>query len=121
MTDKSQFREGALITPGPNSLMTTVSVLDPIWVYFTVSDNDILRITTASAAQRVTLLKESAYEVEAILSDGSTFPFKGKVDFSSPVYNQSTGTLLARAVFKNPATDETHPTHVQLRPGRLCA
>ncbi len=119
MTDKSQFREGALITPGPNSLMTTVSVLDPIWVYFTVSDNDILRITAASAAQRVTLLKESAYEVEAILSDGSSFPYKGKVDFSSPVYDQSTGTLLARAIFKNPDTDETHPTHVQMRPGQF--
>lgn len=117
---RARFREGALITPTTDSLLTTVSVLDPIWVYFTISDNDILRarqqeanetITLPEAKNSITLPKENNYSVQAVLSDGSIFPFKGKVNFSSPTYDQSTGTMLARAVFPNPKGD--------LRPGQF--
>jgi membrane fusion protein (multidrug efflux system) len=109
--DKSKLREGALINPGANSLLTTVSVLDPIWVYFTVSDNDILRYTQQHVEDTIILPKEDAYEVEALMSDGSAFPYKGKVDYASPTYDQGTGTILARAVFPNPKAD--------LRPGQF--
>lgn len=102
LSDRAKLREGALINPASNSLLTTVSVIDPIWVYFTVSDNDILRITKQSEEKSISLPNEKEYTVEIILSDGSIFPHKGKVDFSAPTYDQSTGTLLARAVFANP-------------------
>lgn len=111
LADKSRFREGALITPGPNSLLTTVSVLDPIWVYFTVSDNDILYAKQQESEKKITLPQEQEYDVRVIFSDGSSFPENGKVNFSSPTYDQSTGTLLARAVFPNPKGD--------LRPGQF--
>ncbi len=112
LTDKSKFREGALINPGTNTLMTTVSVIDPIWVYWTISDIDILRIQRQERDKTLVLPtsevlfalpKDNAYEVEAMLSDGSIYPAKGKVDYSSPTYDQSMGTLQARAVFPNPA------------------
>lgn len=119
--DKAKLREGALINPSANSLLTTVSVLDPIWVYFTVSDNDILRVKQqeikkgAIGGEDVTtgivLPKEDQYVVEALMSDGTVFPHKGSVDFSSPTYNQSTGTILVRGVFPNPEAD--------LRPGQF--
>lgn len=102
VADRSKLREGALINPGSNSLLTTVSVLDPIWVYFTISDNAILRTTQLSLEQNIILLKESEYDVEVIYSDGSVYPYRGKVNFSSPTYDRSTGTLLVRAVFPNP-------------------
>lgn len=102
LTDRARFREGALINPATNSLLTTVSVIDPIWVYFTISDNDILKAEKQSSENMIFLPKESEYDVEIILSDGSVFPYKGKVNFSSPTYDQSTGTLMARAVFPNP-------------------
>lgn len=98
--DRSKFREGALITT--NSLLTTVSVLDPIWVYFTVSENEILRTQQQLSKEAISIPNLNEYEVEILLSDGSTFPYIGKVDFNSPTYDQSTGTLLARATFKNP-------------------
>ncbi len=104
-SDKAKFREGALINPGQNTLMTTISVLDPIWVYFTVSDNDILRVRTHTTNETILLPKEDNYTVEALMSDGSVFPNKGKVDYSSPTYDQSTGTLQVRAVFPNPKGD----------------
>lgn len=102
LTDKAKFREGALITPGENGLLTTVSVIDPIWVYFTVSDNEILRATKQSSSKNIVLPEENAYEIEAITSDGKPFPERGRVDFSAPTYDQSTGSLLVRAVFPNP-------------------
>jgi membrane fusion protein (multidrug efflux system) len=111
LADKAKFQQGSLINPGSNSLMTTISVIDPIWIYFTVSDNDILSAQQQSANQQMTLPKESQYEIEAVMSDGSIYPYKGKVDFSSPTYDQSTGTLLARAVFPNPKSD--------IRPGQF--
>lgn len=102
LSDRSKYREGALITPGSNSLLTTVSVLDPIWVYFTVSDNVILRAQEQSAKKKIIFPEEKNYSVEVILSDDSVYPYKGKVNFSAPTYDQSTGTLLIRAVFPNP-------------------
>jgi len=118
--DRSRLREGALINPGSNSLLTTVSVLDPIWIYFSISDNDILQTRKQEAekqlklpqqADTITLSTENNYDVEAILSDGSVYAFPGKVDFSAPTYDQSTGTLMVRAVFPNPEGN--------LRPGQF--
>ena len=111
LADKAKLREGALVNPSMNSLLTTVSVLDPIWVYFTISDNDILNAEQQMSDKHIFLPKQSAYEVELSFSDGSIFKYKGKVDFSSPTYDQGMGTLLARAVFPNPEGN--------LRPGQF--
>lgn len=118
--DKSRYRQGALITPGEGGLLTTVSVFDPMWVYFTISDNDILRISQEEAKKSIViphstdlieLPKDKKWEAEAILSDGSIFPYTGVVNFRSPTYDQTTGTLQDRAVFPNPKGD--------LRPGQF--
>lgn len=120
-SDRAKFREGALINPGANSLLTTVSVLDPIWIYFSVSDNDLLRLrqerekkilsVPEKGGESGALPQENWWEVEAITSDGAIFPYRGKVDFSSPTYNQSTGTLMVRGVLPNPQAG--------LRPGQF--
>lgn len=111
LADRAKFREGALIVPGQNSLLTTVSILDPIWIYFTVSDNDILNARKQEQTKDINIPEQNQFDVEAIMSDESTFKYKGKVDFSAPTYDQSTGTLLVRAVFPNPEGD--------LRPGQF--
>jgi len=102
---KANYRTGALVMPGKESLLTTVSVLDPIWVYFSVSGNDILRVQEQLQKKTVVLpkgKKEPEWIVQAFLSDETPYPYDGKVNFSSPTYNQGTGTLEARAVFPNP-------------------
>jgi membrane fusion protein (multidrug efflux system) len=118
--DRAKLREGALINPASNSLLTTVSRLDPIWVYFTVSDNDILQVRQKEAEKLIDLPeslgqmampKNNAYDVEVSMSDGSAYPHRGKVSFASPTYDQSTGTILVRGVFPNPDGD--------LRPGQF--
>lgn len=111
LSSKAHFREGDLVNPASNSLLTTVAAMDPIWVYFPVSDNDILGALKEATQKSMTLPKETEYTVEVIFSDGSIYPYRGKVDYSSPSYDQATGTLQVRAVFPNPESN--------LRPGQF--
>lgn len=108
LSDRSKLREGALVNPGANTPLTTVAIVDPIWVYFTVSDNNILEARKQTISNGIIMPKEGEFEVQAVMSDGSMFPQKGHVDFTSPIYDQTTGTMLARAVFPNPPSEDAY-------------
>lgn len=111
LSGQSSLREGALVTPGPNGLLTTISVIDPIWVNFNVSDGDILKFQDEEKKGLIVAPKDKKFTVELTLADGSTFPFKGTIDFTEPTLQQSTGTMMVRAVFRNP--------ELVLRPGQF--
>lgn len=111
LAGKSNFREGALISPGPNNLMTNVDAIDPIWVYFSISENERLKILKEVKNRIVIMPKNDDYDVEVVLADGSLFPNRGKVNFAAPTYDQRTGTLSLRAQFSNP--------HGLIRPGEF--
>ncbi len=100
LTVRSKYREGTLINPGVNGLLTTVSVIDPIWVIFGVSDSYLLSANQEIAEKK--LITPENYDVTLILADGSELPNVGKVNFASPVLDQTTGTMTVRAEFKNP-------------------
>ncbi len=110
LASKSNLWEGALVTPG-GSPLTTISVIDPIWVNFNVSEGDILRNREQIRKGQLEYPKDMNFTMAAILSNGSMLPNKGKVDFANPTYQQSTGTMLIRAVFDNP--------DLLLRPGQF--
>ncbi len=76
---------------GQNGLLTTVSVIDPIWVNFSVSEGDILRSTSAIEKKQLLPPENMSFGVHIILADGSTLPDVGKVDFADPSLNQETG------------------------------
>lgn len=98
---QAKYRVGALISPGQDE-MALVSVVDPIWVEFSVSEQDILKSQEERKAGRLVFPVNNEFKVELILADQSVFPEKGLVNFSSPTYNNSTGTLMIRAALKNP-------------------
>jgi membrane fusion protein (multidrug efflux system) len=102
LAGRSIYREGTLITPSINGLLTYVSVIDPIWVYFSIADNMVLLSKTESTQKQLILLKAQDYNVTLELADGSTFPFTGKVNFASPSLDPETGALMVRAEFRNP-------------------
>lgn len=102
MASKAKFREGSLISPGPDSLLTLVSVIDPIWVYFSVSSSDLLKAQKEITQGRLQYPEDMNFTVELLLADGVTFPASGKVSFAAPTLNQNTGTMNVRAVFPNP-------------------
>ncbi|MBS4166072.1 Multidrug export protein AcrE [Neochlamydia sp. AcF65] len=102
LSGKSSYRQGALISPGSNQLMTSITALDPIWISFSISENEILKIDKEVKNRTLVLPKDKNYGVEVILADGSRYPFRGEVNFSAPTYDQKTGTLSMRAQLPNP-------------------
>lgn len=102
LTSDSNFQEGALITPGDSGLLATVSTVDPIWVYFNVTERNILTLNEQEAKGLVMMPENMNFEIELLLSDGSVYPIRGKVNFTSPVLDQKTGTINVRAEVANP-------------------
>jgi membrane fusion protein, multidrug efflux system len=102
LSARAAYREGTLITPSINGLLTLVSVIDPIWVDFSVSDNELLMAQGETAKNQLILPKQQEYTVSLKLADNSIFPYCGKVNFSSPTLDPDTGAMVIRATFPNP-------------------
>src|SRR3954466_16042706 len=90
---------GAL-TSGATDLLTTVDQVDPIYVYFNPSDQEVLQWRQDIAAKRLTPPK-GKLDVQATLADGSVLKQIGKVDFVALTLEPSTGGLQLRAEFPN--------------------
>ena len=106
----AQAQVGDLVSTSSNPL-TTVSTLDPIKVYFTLSEQDYLRYTRpflSEADQNGSLDK---LELELILSDGTTYPEKGKFYFADRQVDPKTGAIRMAGIFANPNNG--------LRPGQF--
>lgn len=82
--------------------MTYVDIIDPIWVYFAVSDNELLQGKAEGASSALILPKTDDYTVTLELADSSIFPYTGKVNFASPILDPETATVTVRAEFPNP-------------------
>jgi membrane fusion protein (multidrug efflux system) len=91
---------GAL-TSGPTEQLTTVDQVDPIYVYFNPSDQDVLQWRRDIAAKRL-VLPRGMLDVQATLADGSVFGQTGKLDFVSVELQPTTSALQLRAEFPNP-------------------
>jgi membrane fusion protein, multidrug efflux system len=85
-----------------NSHLTTVAVLSPIWVNFSISENEMLQLRQEVEKKRLIPPPRDNYEVEIILPDGSVHPHTGRITFMTPSYDAKTGTFLLRASIKNP-------------------
>ena len=93
--------DGTYLSP-QNAQLTTVSVLTPMWVNFSLSENEFLRIQNDIRDGRLKLPPDMNMMVEIVQPDGSVFPFTGKITFADPSYNSQTGTFLIRATVDNP-------------------
>jgi membrane fusion protein (multidrug efflux system) len=85
-----------------NAQLTTVSVLTPMWINFSISENELERIRNNVKAGLLRLPENRQFVVEVELVDGSIFPHKGMITFAEPSYNPQTGTFLIRASVDNP-------------------
>jgi membrane fusion protein (multidrug efflux system) len=101
ITSAAMQQDGTYIN-APNSQLTTVAVLSPMWVNFSLSENDMAKLRDEVAKKMLIPPREKNHEVEIILVDGSVFPQKGRITFMEPSYNPQTGTFLLRASFTNP-------------------
>jgi membrane fusion protein (multidrug efflux system) len=96
------------------TVLTTVSQLDPIKVYFPISEQEYLQFTSKllKKTSASDLLRASdSRALDLILSDGSTYPHKGQVIFTDRQVDPQTGTIRVVGAFPNPGNI--------LRPGQF--
>jgi membrane fusion protein (multidrug efflux system) len=110
LTSRSQQRQGAYINSlSPEATLTYVAAIDPIWVNFSVSQNQAAKWRDEMSKKLMIEPKNRDFEIEIVLSDGAVYPYKGKINFADPSFSQDTGSFLVRAVLPNPKRE--------LRPG----
>jgi multidrug efflux pump subunit AcrA (membrane-fusion protein) len=97
----AQLQVGALVSPASGA-MTTVSTLDPIKVYFTVSEQEYLERKRKFPTPERFLEARERLVLELLLADGTTYPHKGKVYFADRQVDVKTGALQIAALFPNP-------------------
>jgi membrane fusion protein (multidrug efflux system) len=94
--------DGTYLSP-QNAQLTTVSVLTPMWINFSVSENEMERIRNDVRSGNLKLPEGGKFIVEVEMVDGNLFPYTGAITFADPSYNPTTGTFLLRATVNNPA------------------
>jgi membrane fusion protein (multidrug efflux system) len=87
----------------PQSVLTSVSQLNPIKVYFSISDSEYLALTGRARQGGGDLLKSaSAIPLSLTLANGEVFPLKGRIAFVDREMNPQTGSIRIAAAFPNP-------------------
>lgn len=104
-------REGAYIGIASSSVLTYVAQIDPMWVEFSLSENQILKSRQQRKDGRLVAPQNEEFEVEVVLADGTTHPDTGRITFADAALSEETGTFLIRAEVAN--------TDSALRPGQF--
>lgn len=97
---RTMMEAGARVT-GPADLLTTIDQLDPLYVSFQPSSQQLLE-WRESPRSRALIEPGSRLEVRVVLPDGSLMPRVGRLDFVAPALDPATGTEEFRATFPNP-------------------
>jgi membrane fusion protein, multidrug efflux system len=99
---RAQVTEGALVSAAQGTLMATVEQLDPMYVNFSQSSTEVLRIRRDIQSGRLRMGGVGQTRVTLILEDGSIYERSGVLDFLDQSVDPSTGTVSLRAEFPNP-------------------
>jgi membrane fusion protein (multidrug efflux system) len=114
LTGLSSFarqQDGSYVTATAAGLLTYVYQLDPMWVNFSVSENEMLGYRDQIEKKQLIFPANDDFEVSVVLADGTLYPSVGHINFLNPAFNVQTGTFLVRASFENPKGS--------LRPGQF--
>jgi RND family efflux transporter MFP subunit len=85
-----------------NSLLTYVAKLDPMWINFSLSENEMLQLRTQTTNGTLKLPAVGDLEAVIVLADGSVYPQRGHIAFRDASLSSETGTYLIRAAVPNP-------------------
>jgi RND family efflux transporter MFP subunit len=98
---QAQLQVGALVNPN-STPVTTVSTVDPIKVYFTVSEADYLDFNRRFPTLEAREAQFKREPLELVLADGRTYEHPGTIYFADREVNQSTGSIRIAGLFPNP-------------------
>ena len=96
----TQKKVGSLVGRGENTLLNTISQINPILFRCAIAEAEYLRLARTGADKDKSL--EKKFGVELILADGTTFNHKGRLDAIERAVDASTGTLTGQFSFPNP-------------------
>jgi membrane fusion protein (multidrug efflux system) len=105
--------EGALVNKGDATLLATIEQLDPIYVNFSESGADLLRLRQAIRTGKLKQAKTA--KVELLLEDGSVYPLTGRIFFTDMAVDPGTGSVSLRAEFPNPKHELLPGMFVRIR------
>ena len=97
---RTNLEVGARVT-GPADLLTTIDRLDPVYVTFEPSSQQLLE-WRENPRWRDLIEPGSRLTVQVVLPDGTVLPRTGRLDFVAPSLDAATGTQEFRATFQNP-------------------
>lgn len=92
---------GQLVGGTQPTKLATILQLQPIYVTFSVSEQDVLRIRAALRESGKTIAELGTIPVEIGLQTEQGYPHAGVLDYVAPNVDQATGTLAARGIFEN--------------------
>lgn len=98
---QAQLQVGALVNPSSGAV-TAVSTVDPIKVYFTVSESEYLDWNKRFPTETTREAADKSLRLQLILADGSTYPRDGTFYFADRQVNVGTGTIRIAGLFPNP-------------------
>ena len=93
------YRVGSLVSAQSAEALTTVSNISKMYVYFSMTEKQLLALTREAGGINAAIKKMPA--VSLVLSDGSTYSQSGTISTVSGVIDSSTGSVQMRATFDN--------------------
>jgi RND family efflux transporter MFP subunit len=97
-----QVSIGELVGTGSPTQLATIVQSNPIYVNFTVSEQDVLRIREEIRRLGLTPEDLKKVPVDVGLQTDNGYPHRGTLDYAAPTVSSSTGTLAVRAILQNP-------------------
>jgi len=98
---QAQLQVGALVAPG-SGIVTSISTVDPIKVYFTVSEPQYLGWRKRFPSETSREAADRALRLQLILADGSTYAHEGTFSFADRQIDEGTGAIRIAGLFPNP-------------------
>jgi len=110
----AQAQIGNLVSAGSSSL-TTVSTVNPIKAYFTVTEQEYLRWVRENPIESEREARAREIELELVLADGTVYPFKGQFYVADRQVNIQTGAIRLAGLFPNPGNILRPGQYVRVR------
>ena len=99
---RSTVTEGALVTAEQPAALATIQQLDPLYVDLNQSSSELLNLKKELSSGRTQDLTKSQLPVRVLFEDGLEYSQPGVLEFSDVTVNQTTGTVILRAIVANP-------------------
>jgi RND family efflux transporter MFP subunit len=92
---------GTLVGAGEKTLLAEINQIDPIYVYFNINEQDLLRVR-GKKPESAEESQKKKYPVSVGLADETGYPHRGYLDFAAISLSPTTGSLQLRAILRNP-------------------